>query len=152
MQVRSAGEEAWLGGAAPLDPQLDAQPTPAPLLHQMHDVPAWTSAATGVELALQNPNSGSHAPCVMTWQHVQDDTAVHPISVAFSSYSVAVAKSWTRQQFVCPINMSREHTTTCCTTCCKGTAFSCHMRAVDKTSCLNSKSLTFVGFVGCITV
>lgn len=63
LQVRSAGEEAWLGGPAPVDPLLDPVPNPTLSLQQKHTHLPETISATGLELAAHVPNAGRNALC-----------------------------------------------------------------------------------------
>ena len=61
MQVRSAGEEAWLGGAAPVDPLLDAPDPPTPLLQQqLQNAASIGNAETGLDLTPSNLNAGKY--------------------------------------------------------------------------------------------
>lgn len=62
MQVRSAGEEAWLGGAALVDPLLDAPDPPTPLFQQQLQNPAQIgNAGTGLDLTPYNPNASKYS-------------------------------------------------------------------------------------------
>ena len=63
LQVRSAGEDAWLGGPAPVDPLLDPIPKSSLLLQQQQTQPSETISATGLDLTAYVPTAGRDALC-----------------------------------------------------------------------------------------